>query len=254
MARNPARIPSAGAAPGPAERPIRRRKLYEEVVERIEAAILDGRYAPGDQLPSERILMETYGVGRTSVREALFALERMGLVSIVSGERARVTLPDPASLMSDLSGAAKHLLAQPDGIRHFQQARMFFEISLARHAAEYATPDDIAKLRAALEANRSAIGKPAAFALTDVAFHYVLAELPRNPILTSMHLAIVEWLTEQRSTSSRARGSNEAAYHAHASILGAIERRDVESAGNAMRRHLEEVNSFYWTVRRNEEG
>jgi DNA-binding FadR family transcriptional regulator len=236
------------------EQPIRRRKLYEEVVERIEAGILNGRYGPGDQLPSERILMETYRVGRTSIREALFALQRMGLVSIVSGERARVTQPTPASLVTDLSGVARHLLASNEGVRHFQQARMLFEISLARHAAEYATADDIALMRMALEANRAAIGKAVQFAQTDVAFHFLLAQIPKNPIFTSLHMALVEWLTEQRSTSSRQRGSNEAAYHAHASILGAIERRDVEGAGNAMRRHLEEVNSFYWAVRRNEEA
>jgi DNA-binding FadR family transcriptional regulator len=235
------------------EQPVRRRKLYEELVERIQAAILEGRYVPGDQLPSERDLMETYQVGRTSVREALFALQRMGLVSIASGERARVIRPTPTSLVNDLSGAARLLLAEPDGVRHFQQARLFFEVEIARHAAEFAKPDDLDALRAALEGNRGSIGRATKFAETDVVFHFALVQIPNNPIFTSLHLALVEWLTEQRSTSSRERGSNEAAYHAHASILAAVERRDVESAGNAMRRHLEEVNSFYWSVRRREQ-
>lgn len=69
--------------------PIRRRKLSEEVAERIEALIAGGTYPRGTLLPPERELMQLFGIGRPSIREALFALSRMGLVTISSGERAR---------------------------------------------------------------------------------------------------------------------------------------------------------------------
>ena len=133
---------------------IRRRRLYEEVAGRLEAMIQEGHYSPGDQLPSERDLMRQFGVGRPAVREALFALQKMGLVAISSGERARVTQPTPKVVFESLAGAARHLLAAPDGVRHFQEARAFFEIGLARYAAQHATPDDLATLRDALETNR----------------------------------------------------------------------------------------------------
>jgi DNA-binding FadR family transcriptional regulator len=237
-----------------ADRPIKRRRLYEDLVDRIEAAILDGRYKPGDHLPSERELMETFQIGRTSVREALFALHRMGLVAITSGEKARVTLPDTNALVTDLSGAVRHLLAKSDGARHFQQARMFFEIKLAEHAAESATEQQLERLRAALEDNEKAIGNPKKFAETDVGFHFVLAKIPDNPIFVSLHFGLVAWLTEQRLTSSRALGSNQAAYRAHCRILAAIGSKDPAAAALAMRRHLEEVNDFYWAVKAREEG
>ena len=70
--------------------PVRRRKLYEEIVDRLEALMLDGTLAPGDQLPSERELMVTFQVGRTAVREALFALSRMGLISLQNGAKLYV--------------------------------------------------------------------------------------------------------------------------------------------------------------------
>ncbi|MFN9773623.1 MAG: GntR family transcriptional regulator, partial [Burkholderiales bacterium] len=54
--------------------PIRRRKLCDEIAERLMARIRDGELAPGEPLPSERELMDLYGVGRPSVREALQAL------------------------------------------------------------------------------------------------------------------------------------------------------------------------------------
>jgi DNA-binding FadR family transcriptional regulator len=253
--------PDAADRQGPASRavlwregPIRRRRLYQELVDRIEAAIIGGELVPGDQLPSERTMMASYQVGRTSVREALFALQRMGLVAVSNGERARVVQPTPAAIVTELSGAARHLMAQPNGVAHFQQARLFFEAGLAHFAATAATAEDLAALEAALAANRAAIGNRALFAQTDVAFHFVLAQIPRNPIFTALHVAMVEWLTEQRSTSSRAAGSNRTAYAAHQRICEAIAARQPQAAMDAMRQHLEEVNRLYWRVKRHEES
>ena len=228
--------------------PIRRRKLYEDVVARIEAMIHAGDYKPGDQLPSEREIMDRYGVGRTSVREALFALQKMGLVLINSGERARVRLPTAENIVGELSGAARHLLAQAGGVANFQQARALFETGLARFAARHATASQVAALEAALRANQAAIGHAERFARTDVAFHYVLAQIPDNPIFTALHAAIAEWLMEQRLISTRARGSPRAAYRAHKRIFEAIAARDADAAEVAMAEHLQEVAKFYWQV------
>lgn len=233
------------------EEPIRRRKLYEEIVARLETAIVEGRLTPGDQLPSERELMETYGVGRTSVREALFALQRMGIVSLNSGERARVTRPTPEALVSELSGAARHLLATTDGVRQFQEARLFFEVGLARYAAVHATKRQLDDLGDALEANRLAMASPREFERTDVAFHYVLAKIPRNPIFTSLHAAIAGWLMEQRTTTQRAKGStSRVAYRAHQRIHASILTRDPDAAEAAMRDHLAQVAKLYWQVKK----
>lgn len=227
---------------------IRRRKLYEDIVAHLEVMISEGKYAPGDRLPSERDMMESFGVGRTAVREALFALQKKGLVAIANGERARITFPTARGMIDELSGAARHLLSQPAGVGYFQQARAFLEISLARYAAEYATPDEIERLGQALLVNRKALDDKEEFIRTDVAFHYVLAEIPHNPIFTAMHQALVSWLTEQRATSTLARGSSRAAFRAHRAIYEAIAARQIDEAGRAMKRHLEEVAKYYWRV------
>jgi DNA-binding FadR family transcriptional regulator len=229
---------------------IRRPKLYEEVVKRIELAIQNGEYAPGDQLPSERELTETFGVGRSAVREAFFALQKMGLVTINNGERARVTIPTPALIIGELSSAARRFLAIPENIRHFQQARALFEVGLVRYAAEHATSDQLEALAEALEANRKAIGDASLWERTDVGFHYVLATMPGNPIFTALHAAILGWLIEQRTTSMQARGSVHAAYRAHARIYETIAAKDVSGAERAMRNHLAAVAKYYWQVRK----
>lgn len=232
---------------------IPKRRLSDEVQARLEHMIHSGEYGPGDQLPSERSLMEHFGVGRPSVREALFTLQQLGLVSISSGERARVTRPTPERLLQGLDGAVRHLLATAQGEQNFQEARLFFEIGLARHAATQGSAQDFRRLGDALEANRRAMGNFEAFERTDVEFHFVLAEIPRNPVFVAIHEAVVAWLTSQRTLSLRNDGADQMAYMWHKNIFDAVTSRDPDAAEAAMREHLEGVADYYWRSREREQ-
>jgi DNA-binding FadR family transcriptional regulator len=231
-----------------ARAPIRRRKLYEEVALRIEEMIRSGRFGPGDQLPSEKEFMEELGVGRSTVREAMLSLQKMGLAMVRSGERARVTTPTAQVLVQELSGAARLLLAQDGGVQRFQEARALFEVGIARLAALRATPEDLVRLKAALESNRRAIGT-ADFMRTDVAFHYAITTILGNPIFTALYDAVIEWLSEQREISGRAPRSAQLAYAAHERIFNAIAAHDPVEAQAAMQDHLDQVAKLYWKVK-----
>jgi DNA-binding FadR family transcriptional regulator len=220
-------------------------RRYEHVVRHLEEAMLSGELAPGDRLPSERALMATFGVGRGSVREALFALQKMGLVALAAGERAHVTRPTAKNLVRELSGAARQLLAAPDGVRHFQEARQLLECALAREAASRVTPDRLRLLFAAMEDHRLARQRERAIA-ADMLFHYRIAEASGNPVLIALHTALGEWLREQRATSVQARGAKAAAALAHRRVYDAIAARDPDAAAAAMQSHLQEVEAFYW--------
>jgi DNA-binding FadR family transcriptional regulator len=228
---------------------IRRRRLFEDVAERVEQRIRDAEITPGSCLPSERELMREFGVGRPAVREALFHLNRMGLVELRAGERARVAEPTPQAVVDALAGAARYFLSAPGGIEHFQKARAFFEIGLARYAAQNATQDDFAQLAAALEANRRSIGDMRKFGETDIAFHYRLAVIPNNPIFPALHAAIIGWLREQRQVTLSIPGQNRTAYEAHAAICEAIARRDPDAAEERMREHLDQVARTYMQIK-----
>ncbi|MEA2781811.1 MAG: GntR family transcriptional regulator, sialic acid-inducible nan operon repressor [Rhodospirillaceae bacterium] len=221
--------------------PIRRRKLSDEAALRLESMIRDGTFPQGTVLPPERDLMKIFGVGRASIREALYALHRMGLVQIRNGERPRVTTPTPETLITELSGAARHFLAQPNGAAFFQEARSLFEVGVARAAAERATDEDVARLRGALDANTAARGDKGRFERTDVAFHYVLVAITKNPIFTAVHDALVEWLTSQRTLSLRVPEAEQVAHDAHRRIFEAVAARDPEAAARAMDEHLKSV-------------
>src|SRR3546814_13402230 len=73
----------------PENEPIVRRKLADEVFDRLKAMIVSGERSPGESLPSERELMARFGVGRPAIREAMQAPANLGLVTISHGERAR---------------------------------------------------------------------------------------------------------------------------------------------------------------------
>jgi DNA-binding FadR family transcriptional regulator len=223
---------------------VRQRKLSEDVAAHLERMIREGELTEADRLPSERELMQHFGVGRPSIREALLRLSKMGLVEVRSGERARVTRPTPQFVIDALSVTARHMISAPGGVHDFQSARIFFEVGLARNAAATATDEDIRNLAEALEVNRLSIGDLRAFEKTDVDFHYVLAVMTHNPIFMAIHAALAEWLLEQRRTTL-ADGEDVRAFEAHRKIYGAIAARDPDRAEKEMRLHLEHVARRY---------
>lgn len=225
---------------------IRRRKLYEEVADRIEDMIRKGQFRTGDALPSEREFSEMFGVGRNAVREAMFSLQRIGLVNISSGERARVTRPTAEGLMRGISGAIPHLIAEEAGLRYLQDARALFEIGLARHAALHAGDEDIARLRKVLAENERAIGDQPEFERTDVAFHFAIAMVARNPIFNSLYEAMADWLLDQRRVSAHMQATGLEAFEAHKKIFKAIAAGDGLAAMDAMEQHLNAVQRYYW--------
>lgn len=228
---------------------VRRKRLYENVVEQIEEAIVDGDLRPGDFLPAEREMCESFGVSRTAVREALFALQQNGLIDLENGRRARVVEPSAEKMIDDLAGPAKFVLSRPDRLRQLQEARMLFESFLARLAATSATEAQIAAIETALDANRASIGDDDAFVETNIAFHLEIACVSGNVFLDSLHTAVQKWLAEHRRVAIQKDGAAERAFARHLEIFDAIRDHDPDRAETAMRMHLQESIDAYWSVR-----
>ena len=230
---------------------IQRRKLYQEVLDRLMERIRSGSIAPGAHLPSERELMEEYGVGRPAVREALQALERSGIVEIAHGERARVVVPTAERLVAQVAGGAMHLLrSQPDSLEHLKAARLFLETGMARMAAERATEEQVAGLRLAIARQRSAIASVEAFLARDMAFHREIASVSGNPIFPAIVEAVFGWASEYYRTMVRAPGAEELTLAEHTRIVDAIAARDPDAAAAAMHAHLSRANALYQRLMR----
>ena len=223
---------------------IQRRKLYQEVVDRLMQRIESGSLAVGDQLPSERELMEVYGVGRVAVREALQEMARSGIVEISHGERARVVVPTAKLLMGQVAEGAKHLLRmQPETLDHLKEARLFLEMGMVRMAAERATVEDIERLQQRLEEHRQS--ELDQFLKRDMLFHREIANITGNPIFSATVEAMFNWASEYYQSIVRAPGAEDLTLLEHQAIVDAIAAHDPDKAAGAMHDHLTRANALY---------
>ncbi len=227
--------------------PIVRRKLGQEVQERLLSDIRAGTYPVGTLLPSERELMAQLGVGRPAVREGLQALERMGLISIVHGEGARVKPLSAESVISQISQTAVHLLAgNSELLEHLKEARLAFEVAMARAAATRATAEDIAMLRSVLEEHRASLGDTARFVETDMAFHRAIASVSGNPVYMAVSQALLQWLQNFYEDVVRSpSGTEKITLDEHTRLFDCIARHDPAGVEKAVRDHLTRAHELY---------
>lgn len=212
--------------------------LSQRVAERVRELIMAGELSEGDRLPSERELGEQLGVSRTVVREAIKLLRAAGLVRVRMGIGSFITMPSRNVLEEPLSH-----FADPDQkkIQDLIQVRETIEPRIAALAAQYATPDDIARLEQAADDMERNVSDPHEYIVADNTFHNVLAEASQNSIFQLILHSIVDLLQESRRIAvSSPGGANRANYH-HRRILEAVKAGDPEAASAAMDEHMRQI-------------
>jgi GntR family transcriptional regulator, transcriptional repressor for pyruvate dehydrogenase complex len=222
-------------------KPIRTRSLYQEIVEQIRELMAGGELKPGDKLLSERDLAERLQVSRPSVREAIRSLELMGFVEIRRGGGTFVRDTNADEIIRPL---AMFLAVERSSLLEMFEVRRVFETATARMAAERASPSELGRLEAALEAMRerfnardSEKGEEA-----DVEFHYVVAEATHNALLIRLFRTLSAEFSRAVSVARRQlyldQHNPKKLVAQHRRIYAAIKGRDPESAARAMREHL----------------
>lgn len=222
-------------------KPIRTKRLYQEIVEQIRELMTGGELKPGDKLLSERDLAERLQVSRPSVREAIRSLELMGFVEIRRGGGTFVRDTNADAIIRPL---AMFLAVERSSLLEMFEVRRIFETATARMAAERASPEEVSRLEAALEAMRerfnardSEKGEEA-----DVEFHYAVAEATHNALLIRLFRTLSAEFSRAVSVARRRLYMDEEnprkLVAQHRRIYTAIKDRDPESAARAMREHL----------------
>jgi GntR family transcriptional repressor for pyruvate dehydrogenase complex len=176
---------------------LERRPVYQQVAAQLRAAILDGELGPGHELPSERELCLRFGVGRTSVREALRALQAQGLV-VAAGPTAPLRVTAVDVLSEGPVGEAFTALLRLGGVPLgdlIELRRALEGAALAATAARRPRPD-LAAATAALAAMDAAGTDVDAFEVADVQFHLALVEASGNSALRLVMLAVRSSISE----------------------------------------------------------
>lgn len=226
--------------------PIVRKKLSDEVFARLKHMIETGELKAGDDMPSERELMERYGVGRPAIREAMQALAGKGLVEISQGERAKVLRITAESIFRQVDLPAKMMLSgSSDSLEHLKSARIFFERGMIREAAARATPDHIAQLNALLDKQRQSLGNADAFIEADMEFHQYIAQISGNPIFAAVSGAMLGWLKSYHTEMLIWTGRENFTLAEHEEIIRTIENGNADLAEKAMIKHLERSRALY---------
>jgi len=221
--------------------PIKSTRIYQEIVRQVKAMIAEGKLKGGDRLPPERDLAEKFVVSRTSVREALRALESLGLVEIRPGEGTFVRQVSIESLIEPL---ALLMVSQREAIGELFEARRLLEPSLAALAADRATPEEIQEMERILEEQAREVAAGRTGLVQDAQFHTAIGVAAHNRAITRIAHAIMDLLTQSREESLNTPGRPTRSHEDHRRVLTAIERRDAESARRAMLEHLAAVESL----------
>jgi GntR family transcriptional repressor for pyruvate dehydrogenase complex len=216
--------------------PVRRTTLSGEVADRLAEAIRSGELAPGVRLPAERDLGAQFGVGRTSVREALRMLQATGLVTVRPGDGVFV---------ASFASRSGHPFARWESLYHYRveelfEARLAIEPLAAARAAKRADEDELNSIAAALTAFEQGVDECdlAAMVLADDDFHESIVLASRNRMFQAM-LGVANHLSlESKRAGLSAPGRPPHVLAKHCAIFEAIAAGDSQAAESAMRDHL----------------
>lgn len=217
---------------------IKKTRIYEEVVNQVRELIKEGKLKAGDQLPSERELAETFKVSRTSVREALRALETQGLVVSRTGMGNFVADLPIESLIAPL---AKLLIEEKDALADIFEMRKLIEPHIASLAAERATKQDIGQMKKILDKQQEQVSRGETGVEADAEFHFAIGRATQNHALEKLVSGLMDVLSHSREESLQTRDRRMASIDSHRKIVAAIEAHDKTKAREAMFRHVEQV-------------
>ena len=221
--------------------PVERRKVYEQIAEQLLGQIGSGRLRPGDPMPPERELTESFGVGRSSIREALRMLESLGVIRAANGGAFVV-----AEAANPLNSSLRLVFTLDDraGMHDLFELRRIIDCEAAALAAERRSEahlDEMAAAISEMERSLAEHDRGERFIEADLRFHLAVAEATGNRMLLhSMH-AIRDVVRRALLTVYFIPQSPESAVVEHRAVRAAIAAGDAARARDEMRNHLVRV-------------
>jgi GntR family transcriptional repressor for pyruvate dehydrogenase complex len=229
--------------------PAKRTRSFEDVVEQIRDAILQGKIKKGERLPNERELCRLFGISRSTLREGLRALEALGVVEVKLGSAGGIFATEPRGDQVGL--ALEALIRFSDATaQDLAEFRVSFEGETAYWAARRAAPDDVAALKEIVQeykarAEDDSVPWPV-LAELDVKFHDAIAHASHNQVRVAIMLGLTRALLRVSTslepyldvTLRRSIGRE------LAGITAAVRAHDERLARLRMRRHVKKFSDL----------
>jgi len=218
---------------------VQTKKVYMKIVEQIRDLIKEGRLKPGDKLPPEQILAEEFGTSRPSVREALSALEILGITESRGGKgnfiKNNLNIPSYEQKYRELE--------EEESPFEILEARKAVETEIVGLAAKKATKEDIVSIRESLDKMKENMTDIPKIMEIDREFHINIARAAQNNLLFSMMLHLNDLLKENLWTNMKEKswsipGRPQKYFEEHAEIFNAIKNKDSRGARKRMYDHL----------------
>lgn len=222
----------------------RNRKTSELIARDLVSHIVRNGLPQGTMLPTEREMVEAFGVGRTTLREALRLLETRGVITIRSGPRGGPVVRRPQP--SDLSEALTLILEfEEASLADVLEAREVIEPMVARLAAERMTADSAQGLQDIVDAMLENLHNHQRFLRENQRFHNAISQYSANTVLR-VFSETLKWIADGSTLGiSYTPARRRAVAEAHQRIVDAIVAGDGAQAEACMRSHLDKA-SRYW--------
>ncbi|GEL20633.1 FadR/GntR family transcriptional regulator [Pseudonocardia asaccharolytica] len=228
-------------------KPARQTRLYQDVAAQLREAILSGRFAPGDRLPTERELMSEFGVSRAVVRQATMNLEHEGLVEVQVGAGGGTFVLEPGI---DAVCRAFENLFRHRGVElpDYLAAKRVLEPALSAAILANSGPDLHQRLQDNLHRFRTGIQT----GLDDhemlrlsLEFHELLVQATGNPVLEALIISLVRMGERVPAFTMSTRADWPHILREHEQLLEALRRRSRTRFSRLMLAHLDTVEEIY---------
>ncbi len=217
-------------------------KISSSIIQQIKSAILSGEVKPGESLPSEKDLVEQFGVSKHTLREALRTLEEMGFITIKRGAGGGPVVSE-VDIETTRESFANFLHFKKVSLSDLSEVRLLIEPYLARKAAETFTQKDLDHLNDFQKQCQKLYdqGKTLVGAKAEIGFHVYLAEHTGNVVLLVILDFVNNLLTDLKQSINPGKQFAKDVLVAHERIIEAITAKDGERAAQYMREHISDV-------------
>lgn len=217
-------------------------KVSQNIVDQIRKAIFNGVLKPGDKLPSDKELMDNFGVSRGSLREALRSLEVLGLLEIRKGALGGAFVTEVKTEKAK-EGFSNFFVFRHLSLNNLFDTRLILESHIAQNAASLITDTDLQRLKEILRETRDALDQnlPLNFREKEIEFHLLIAGATQNPLLSFLLDFVENLLLDVKVILNPGRPFSMKVLKAHERIYRALEARDAIGAKNAIVQDIKEV-------------